>query len=96
MVNASRPLSELDAVDWASLQHAYGVATATPELLRRLDAGDEHADFDVCSFLWHQGTVYSATAPAIPFMLDMVARGRGDLLPLLDMLAHGNGYFLVH
>lgn len=92
----TRPLSELSAVDWARLNHAYGPAHGVPALLRRLEAGDEHADFDLCSFLWHQGTVYSATAPAIPFLLALLEAGHTELLGALDLMAHGHGYWLVH
>jgi hypothetical protein len=65
-------LSGLDRVDWAALEHAHGRATDVPVLLRAA-ACDNPDDRDLAfellaETIWHQGTVYPATAPAVPFL----------------------------
>ena len=56
--------------DWSNLSQAYGPAGDIPELLDRMvcDAGDP-VWHDLFSCLCHQGTVYSASFPALPVML---------------------------
>jgi hypothetical protein len=66
----------LGAVDWPSLRHAYGPASDTPEHLRGLLADDAsrvaaYAELD--GSIWHQDTVYEATAAAVP-ILSAIAR----------------------
>ncbi len=56
-------------VNWKILSHAYCSATDLPDLLRNLSP---NVDNDVWSELWsricHQGTVYTASYPALPFL----------------------------
>lgn len=92
----TRPLSELDQVDWASLNHAYGSAEDVPDQLRAIAKGDEEAFSDAFGNLWHQGTVYSATAAAVPFLIGLLEAGYTKLFLLLDCMAQGSGYFQVH
>jgi hypothetical protein len=57
-------------VPWSTLRHAYGPATDIPALWEKfLAEGDEDGDFGntVC----HQGTVYSATSPLVPFAIEV-------------------------
>ena len=72
----SRPLAELDDVPWARLRHAYGVATDVPKMLRRLAAGDRREEGALVEALegavLHQGQVYSATGPALPFAIGVM------------------------
>ena len=66
-------LEGLDRIDWGSFQHAYGSATLTPQNLRDLASSDaatreyalDQLDMSIC----HQGSLYTATAPAIPFLV---------------------------
>jgi hypothetical protein len=83
-------LQSLDSIDWSALTHAYGSAEDVPDLLRRLAAGDEAEDdagedefeaedesalSDLWSCICHQGSVYPATVPAVPFLAEIAAAG---------------------
>jgi len=72
---AGDALSGLGAVDWALLTHAYGPATTTASELRAStsDNPDERSSaFDaLVSSIFHQGSVYPATAAAVPFLIDV-------------------------
>lgn len=56
--------------NWSKLQHAYGSAVDLPALLGALSPNAEDPVWDE---LWgrvcHQGTVYSASAPVLPYLL---------------------------
>jgi hypothetical protein len=77
-------LADLDRIDWSRLSHAYGAADDVPDLLRTLAEAnpDTIADawWDMYSALFHQGSVYSATAAAVPFLVGLAGREdrRGD------------------
>lgn len=62
-------------VDWAAVAHAYGPAADVPDLLRALRSPDpaarEHARHALFFTVVHQGTRYSATAPAVPFLAEL-------------------------
>jgi hypothetical protein len=70
-------LEGLDAVDWSSLSHAHGPATDVPQLLRSLLSKDTDVRLEACAELheriWHQGTVYSASAAVVPFLFELLA-----------------------
>ncbi|MEY9928791.1 hypothetical protein ABH926_003430 [Catenulispora sp. GP43] len=72
-------LAGLDDVAWDSLEHAYGPAGDVPELLRTLAGGDaeqaEEAVYELYGTIWHQGSVYPATVPAVPFLAAIAASG---------------------
>ncbi len=97
-------LDTLDQIDWRALSHAYGEADDVPELLRKLARGDEQTRQDALYSLYgstyHQGTVYQATAYAVPFLIEMLqseaVAGRNDILVLLVHLASGHSYWDVH
>ena len=63
---------DLEAVGWAGLTHAYGSASDVPALIRSLVAPDaderSKALQGLFSAIYHQGTVYRASAPAVPFL----------------------------
>ncbi|MER6916100.1 hypothetical protein ABT354_30890 [Streptomyces sp. NPDC000594] len=89
-----RPPTELDRVPWDDLTHAYGPAGDVPELIRALYQGDEDATGEAIDELFgtihHQGTVYRASAPAVPFVAHAVHHvpdRRVELLMLLATLA---------
>ncbi|MFB9238430.1 hypothetical protein ACFFWC_23350 [Plantactinospora siamensis] len=66
-----------DAVDWESVQHAYGPAVEVPDLLRRLRSRDRDARRrayqGLFGLLVHQGARYEASAAAAPFLIEIVA-----------------------
>lgn len=89
-----RSPAELDRVQWHALSHAYGSAEDVPELIRALYQEDEEtadeALYELYGNIHHQGSVYPASAPAVPFLAHAVrhAPGRRDeLLMLLAALA---------
>lgn len=63
---------------WALLRHAYGRASDVPAIIDALRSGEARLIEDAVNdglwgALWHQGTVYSATVFAIPFLIDLAA-----------------------
>ncbi|MGW1995238.1 hypothetical protein [Embleya sp. NPDC001921] len=74
-----RVLADVDAHSWGATSHAYGPASDTPGLLRRVaDDDEELADAavgELYSSLLHQGTVYAASAEAVPFLVRLAAAG---------------------
>jgi hypothetical protein len=97
-------LADVYEIDWENLYHAYGPATDVPLLLLLLLSDDELIREDVYGTLygniWHQGTVYEASAYAMPFLLRMLAHpetpDKANILYLLASLAEGNSYLAVH
>ncbi|WP_308313320.1 hypothetical protein [Streptomyces sp. FB2] len=67
----------LHAIDWASMEHAYGSAEEVPGLLRSLrspDAEERRTALDrFYSAVHHQGSVYPPTAASLPFLLELAA-----------------------
>lgn len=89
-----RSPAELDRVQWHALTHAYGSAEDVPELIRALYESDgetaDEAIYELYGNIHHQGTVYSASAPAVPFLAHAVRHApnkRAELLMLLAVLA---------
>ncbi|RTL32961.1 MAG: hypothetical protein EKK49_10360 [Rhodocyclaceae bacterium] len=69
---------KLDDPRWSELQHAYGVATDVPALLKQLtdipSSEDEKEPwFSIWSALAHQGNVYSASFAAVPHVIEALA-----------------------
>lgn len=65
--------------DWGQLEHAYGSADDVPGLLAALSP-DPNAEVwgELWSRLCHQGSVYSASFPALPFLLDAASKWRPE------------------
>ncbi|MEU4561050.1 hypothetical protein AB0F72_21935, partial [Actinoplanes sp. NPDC023936] len=90
-------LKDLDAVDWAALEHAYGTADDVPDMIHGLlsaDPEERHESRDaLISSIAHQGTPYPASAPAVPFLLalldDPATPDRGELIDLIAFVAPG-------
>ncbi|MEV7325919.1 hypothetical protein [Streptomyces sp. NPDC093970] len=88
-------LAGLDDIDWAALGHAYGSAEDVPGQLRTVCGSDEEARESAFRSLFgnifHQGTRYSASPYAVPFLARIAAAGtagaRADALLLLTRLA---------
>src|SRR3954452_4199765 len=101
---ARSALAGIENVPWGELQHAYGNADDVPELLRSLLSRSasrrQEALQDLFGTIWHQGTVYSSTAHAVPFLARIAAipglPDRHEVLGLLQCAATGTGYFQVH
>jgi len=92
-------LTDLDTVAWDDLGHAYGGASDVPNLLRGLAEGDGNALYELFGNIWHQGTVYEATAPAVPFLIELLDGPEVDVpgvLELLSAIAQGSSYTDVH
>ncbi|MFE0627568.1 hypothetical protein ACFW3D_11385 [Streptomyces sp. NPDC058864] len=85
----------LDSVAWADLDHAYGPAGDVPDLLRALASPDQEAADEAAQELWssivHQGSVYRATLPAVPFLARLTTAGvrRAELLCMVGAVAAG-------
>ncbi|MGW0792909.1 hypothetical protein ACWD04_33060 [Streptomyces sp. NPDC002911] len=93
-MDLSRLLAEADAsLPWAGLTHAYGSAADVPGCLRRLAGGDDEeaaaALSDLYGSILHQGSVYEATAHAVPYLARIAAAGirTADVLALLGGIA---------
>lgn len=71
-------------VDWSEVGHAYGRATDTPGHLANLVAEDNKARGEALTHLGgaivHQGTLYSATAPAAVAVAELLDDPRLELL----------------
>ena len=97
-------LEALGTVNWGALHHAYGGADDVPDLLRALASSDETRRVEAVKALfgniWHQGTVYPATAAAVPFLYELLngvdVPRKSDIAGLLASIAAGNGYLEVH
>ncbi|MFH8479535.1 HEAT repeat domain-containing protein [Streptomyces sp. NPDC018055] len=91
----ARFLAELDAQPWASYTHAYGSAEDVPDCLRALAGADDEAAEEAQSELYgsilHQGSVYEASAKAVPFLARIAAAGirTPDVLLLIGGIAEG-------
>ena len=93
-------LEGLDAVPWHDLHHAYGRADDVPGLIRDLAVGSEtvreRAVDQLFGSLDHQGTVYEASAFAVPFLAHIAGdqrtplRWRAWVLILLAGFADGS------
>ncbi|MFF9688385.1 hypothetical protein [Streptomyces sp. NPDC014623] len=92
-MDPSRFPAEADAHPWAGLTHAYGSAADVPGLLRSLAGEDEEKAAEALSGLYgsilHQGSVYGATAHAVPCLARIAGAGIrvADVLALLGRIA---------
>jgi hypothetical protein len=100
------PLTGIDAIDWTTLTHASGSASDVPGLLHDIASGGPDERREAISSLWgnihHQGTVYAASAPAVPF-LARLARAQSvppqdqvQLIWMIAAIASGASYLQVH
>jgi len=93
-------LEAIDAVDWATLSHAYRAATDTRAHLIAVAVGDDRGRHLAWNELWgsvrHQGTVYSATVAAVPIVAALARwvdyPERAMALVYLRELAVGDGH----
>jgi hypothetical protein len=87
-------LARLDSIPWAQLEGPYGTSEGVPAAIRSLWSGGEGeragAVGELQEKLWHQGTVYEVTAPAVPFIAEAALGdvvGRDDRIWLILLLA---------
>lgn len=97
-------LHGLGEVDWSAVGHAYGAAVDVPALLRAFVADvPGHREFAtqlLFQTIWHQGTVYEATATVVPFLYRLLeADGVPNKSLVADLIAavtDGHSYLAVH
>jgi hypothetical protein len=97
-------LEKLDQVEWSKLSHAYGFADDVPALIRDLASSNpkvrQNAMHELYGNIWHQGTVYEATAYAVPFLAELLnsdkVTDKNQILLFLSALANGHSYLDVH
>jgi hypothetical protein len=97
-------VERVNEIDWSSLEHAYGSAEDVPHLLIDLQSDDsdvrKSAYDELFGNIWHQGTIYSATAYAVPFLFELLdcpaTQDKEWLIALLASIASGKGYYQVH
>lgn len=88
-----------EAIDWSTVRACYGPATSVPSLLRQLASPLAAERSEAISELWgclcHQGTVYEASAIAVPILFeaakspDMPSGERNQLLALVVHIGLG-------
>lgn len=89
--------SDLQAIAWHELDHAYGPADGIPDWIRALRSDRRETRQEAIEHLSnsinHQGSVYSASLAAIPFLQSLVrdrsVHDRQDIILLLLHLAIG-------
>ncbi len=86
-------LEGLDQINWGRLTHAYGSAEDVPTFIRALrspDASDrKDARHGHYYTIFHQGWRYRASAPAVPFLFEVLeAPDTQDKVELIDVLTH--------
>jgi hypothetical protein len=85
-------------VDWAALEHAYGSAADVPGLVRAAVGRDDDAAAralgELEARITHQGSLYSASAAAVPVLIRLACsrrtRRRPQLLRQLALIAEGS------
>jgi len=98
-------LERLYEIPWDQLSHAYGSAGDVPDMIRALASDDANTRANGLDGLYatichQQCTVYEATAPAVPFLLELVGdervKGRARILQLLGDILVTWGYLEAH
>jgi hypothetical protein len=88
-------LAGVDAIDWHALQHAYGSADDVPDQLYRLADGDDSSIGDLFGNIYHQGSLFEATAYTVPFLWRLLAAhgeiGHSGIAALLSAIAEASG-----
>ena len=92
------PPAGLHELDWAPLEDAYGTADQTPWFIEALtsdDQGDQNFGiYGLYSATTHQGSVYSASGAAVPFLAELVRRDNSLALLFLARIAVGETHFV--
>lgn len=82
-------------IDWSALHACYGPATEVPRWLRELVGSPSDERSEAIAELWgnlcHQGTVYEASAAAVPFLFEAAKSSElspADRNQLLALVVH--------
>ncbi|MGW6443447.1 hypothetical protein [Lentzea sp. NPDC055074] len=93
------PPAGLHDVDWAALDDAYGTADETPWFIEALTSDDEgdrgFGVYGLYAATTHQGSVYTASEAAIPFLAELVRRDDTTALVFLARIAVGETHFVA-
>ncbi|HEX7309094.1 hypothetical protein [Lentzea sp.] len=93
------PPAGLADVDWAALEDAYDTADQTPLFIEALTSdndGDKNFGvYGLYSATTHQGSVYTASEAAIPFLAELVRQDNGLALMFLARIAVGETHFVA-
>ena len=97
-------LLAIDKIPWPDITHAYGPANDVPELILAITSCDDDvrnkAWHQLHGNLWHQGSVYEATAYAVPLFLELLKEptvpSKHRILGYLALLFTGRSYWDVH
>ncbi len=97
-------LELLDTIDWSQTSSCYGSAEKIPSAIRGLISDKTKTRHEALSTLHmeleHQGSVYQASAYAVPFLLELVAAPqtpeKGELVELLAYLGSGGAHLGKH
>ncbi|GLY50641.1 hypothetical protein [Lentzea sp. NBRC 102530] len=93
------PPAGMDEVDWASLEDAYDTADQTPLFIEAItsdDAGDRNFGlYGLYSATTHQGSVYTASEAAIPFLAESVRHDNALAVQFLARIAVGETHFVT-
>jgi len=102
---SKEPEPQPDAGGWDQLRHAYGSATDIPRLLAAA-AGPPSGRDRAWALLWdrlcHHGSVYSASAAAVPELTRLACddtlrpADRAQATSLVAAIADGSSYIAVH
>jgi len=88
-------LAGVDDIDWHKLQHAYGSADDVSDQLHRLADGDDSSIEDLFGNIYHQGSLFEATAYTVPFLWRLLAAqgeiGHSGIAALLSAIAEASG-----
>lgn len=90
-------LEKLSEINWDQLTYAFGSASHLPDTIKDLTSNDEGIREDAIdglySSIWHQGTVYEATAYAVPFLVELLEspeiEDKHQIVGLLREIANG-------
>ncbi|WP_394619695.1 hypothetical protein JNUCC0626_11515 [Lentzea sp. JNUCC 0626] len=96
---ATTPPAGMADVDWASLEDAYDTADQTPLFIEAItsdDAGDRGFGlYGLYSATTHQGSVYTASEAAIPFLAELVRHDNALAVQFLARIAVGETHFVT-
>lgn len=85
-------LDTLKTIDWSQIGSCYGRSNKIPKAIRGLTSKDATARERALGTLWnnltHQGSVYEASALAVPFLLEIVVHPQAqDKCQVVNLLA---------
>jgi hypothetical protein len=85
-------VADLDDIDWAALEHAYGSAEDVPEILAALRCADpDQREWALDRFyvgVHHQSDVYDSTVACMPFLVEtLLSPNAGDRVAIAELLA---------